>query len=182
MAEISDQPIVAGQTTAQNEAVETVLQRLDEGEIFVPPYQRDSYEWDTDKKSLFIESILNRLTVPAFYLAPSEADPDRFEVVNGQQRLTTLAAFFRNQYQLEHDEDCPYLCKGSVRNSPQVNAPSYLTKCEETARAFPLAWQVAFYRLNGGSDQGYRCHRCGKLFLGPDDLEELHGDHVQPVK
>jgi hypothetical protein len=43
MAEITDQPILVGQTTAQNEAVETVLK----------PYQRDSDERDENKKSLF---------------------------------------------------------------------------------------------------------------------------------
>src|SRR6266446_6492899 len=108
MAEINDQPIVGGQTTAQNEAVETVLKRLEEGEIFVPPYQRDSDEWDDSKKSLFIESILNRLTVPAFYLAPSEKDPDKFEVVDGQQRLTTLDSYYRGDYRLLPDDECPY--------------------------------------------------------------------------
>jgi hypothetical protein len=108
MPETNDQPIVAGQTTAQNEAVETVLGRLDQGEIFVPPYQRDSDEWDDSKKSLFIESILNRLTVPAFYLAPSEKDPDKFEVVDGQQRLTTLESFYRGAYRLLPDDECPY--------------------------------------------------------------------------
>jgi len=92
--EQQDYPVVAGQTTAQNEAVETVLKRLEEEEIFVPSYQRDSDEWDDTKKSLFIESVLNRLTVPAFYLAPAIDAPDRFEVVDGQQRLTTLASFF----------------------------------------------------------------------------------------
>ena len=47
-----------------------------------------------NQKSLFIESVLNRLTVPAFYLAADINDPDRFEVVDGQQRLTTLKDFF----------------------------------------------------------------------------------------
>ena len=108
MAETTDQPIVGGQTTAQNEAVETVLKRLEVGELFVPSYQRDSDEWDDTKRSLFIESILNRLTVPGFYLAPSEGDPDKFEVVDGQQRLTTLASFFGKQYRLQPDDDCPY--------------------------------------------------------------------------
>ena len=108
MADANDQPIVTGQTTAQNEAVETVLSRLEHGEIFVPPYQRDSDEWDDSKKSLFIESVLNRLTVPAFYLAPSEKDPDRFEVIDGQQRLTTLDSFFRGGYRLLLNDECPY--------------------------------------------------------------------------
>lgn len=108
MAETTDQPIIPGQTTAQNEAVETVLSRLAEGEIFVPAYQRDSDEWEDEKKSLFIESILNRLTVPAFYLAPSEADPNKFDVVDGQQRLTTLDAFYRRGYRLQSEDACPY--------------------------------------------------------------------------
>ena len=83
-----DQPIIGHQTTAQNEAVETVLGRIDADEIFIPSYQRDSDEWNATKKSLFVESILNRLTVPAFYLAASESGPERFEVIDGQQRLT----------------------------------------------------------------------------------------------
>jgi hypothetical protein len=135
MAEISDQPILVGQTTAQNEAVETVLKRLEEGELFVPPYQRDSDEWDENKKSLFIESILNRLTVPAFYLAPSEGDPDKFEVVDGQQRLTTLAAFYGQKYRLEPDDDCPYFGQ-----SVQYAGRTY-EEIHDT-------WQKAFRRYN----------------------------------
>jgi hypothetical protein len=46
MPEAIDQPMVGGQTTAQNEAVETVLKRLEGREIFVPSYHRDSDEWD----------------------------------------------------------------------------------------------------------------------------------------
>jgi hypothetical protein len=133
--ESNDQPIIGGQTTAQNEAVETVLKRLEEGEIFVPSYQRDSDEWDNSKKSLFIESILNRLTVPAFYLAPAMDDPDRFEVVDGQQRLNTLALFFRRDYRLAADSDCPYF--GA---SMQYAGHTYDEIHE--------SWQKAFRRYN----------------------------------
>jgi len=106
-----DQPIVKTQTTAQNEAVETVLARIDAEEVFVPTYQRDSDEWDNVKKSLFIESILNRLTVPAFYLAPAESGTDRFEVVDGQQRLTTLSDFRDGKLRMLEDNKCPYFGK-----------------------------------------------------------------------
>lgn len=135
MAETNDQPIVGGANTAQNEAVETVLKRLEEGELFVPSYQRDSDEWDDNKKSLFIESILNRLTVPAFYLAPSEGDPDKFEVVDGQQRLTTLASFFGKKYRLQPDDDCPYF--GA---SVQYAGLTY--------QEIHDSWQKAFRRYN----------------------------------
>jgi len=135
LTESSDQPIVGGQTLAQNEAVETVLKRLEEGEIFVPSYQRDSDEWDGDKRSLFIESILNRLTVPAFYLAPAINDPDRFEVVDGQQRLNTLASFFGKQYRLLADDDCPYF-GASVQYAGR------------TYDEIHESWQKAFRRYN----------------------------------
>jgi Protein of unknown function DUF262 len=133
--EQQDYPVVGGQTTAQNEAVETVLKRLEEEEIFVPSYQRDSDEWDDTKKSLFIESVLNRLTVPAFYLAPATDAPDKFEVVDGQQRLTTLASFFSGHYRLLADDDCPYF-----GTSVQYAGLTY-NEIHET-------WQKVFRRYN----------------------------------
>jgi hypothetical protein len=135
MSKSEDQPIITTQTTAQNEAVETVLARMDENEVFIPPYQRDSDEWDEVKKSLFIESILNRLTVPAFCFAPSENDPDKFEVVDGQQRLTTLQDFFKGRFDLLDDETCPYF-----GNSVHYAGCKYETLDD--------AWKKSFRRYN----------------------------------
>ena len=108
-----NQPVVTNQTIAQNEAVENVLGRFEKHEITIPQYQRDADQWDDSEKSLFIESVLNRLTVPAFYFATSEDDPDVFEVVDGQQRLTTLVAFFSNSFTLSESDECPYYGAGS---------------------------------------------------------------------
>ncbi len=103
-----NQPVVTQQTIAQNEAVENVLTRFEKREIVIPQYQRDADQWDDSKKSLFIESVLNRLTVPAFYFALSQENSDVTEVVDGQQRLTTLVAFFNNKFALSSSDDCPY--------------------------------------------------------------------------
>ena len=80
---------------------------------------------------MFIESILNRLTVPGFYLAPSEKDPDKFEVVDGQQRLTTLASFFSEGYNLLPDDECPYF-----GTSVQYAGLSYPRLHEDWKRVF----------------------------------------------
>lgn len=108
MSETDNQPAVAQQTIAQNEAVENVLNRFAANEIIIPSYQRDADQWEDSKKSIFIESVLNRLTVPAFYFALSEGNSDVSEVVDGQQRLTTLVSFFNNQFRLSKSEECPY--------------------------------------------------------------------------
>ena len=53
--------------------VEVLVQKYMEGrendtnELFIPDYQRDSEQWDDRKQSLFIESLLNNLTIPAFF-------------------------------------------------------------------------------------------------------------------
>jgi Protein of unknown function DUF262 len=130
-----DQPVIATQTTAQNEAVETVMLRYKEKELFIPPYQRDADQWDEIKKSLFIESVLNRLTVPAFYLASDESNPEVFEIVDGQQRLTTLNDFYTNKFILTEIDKCPY-----YGNSAHYAGKSYENLADN--------WQRAFRRYN----------------------------------
>jgi uncharacterized protein with ParB-like and HNH nuclease domain len=137
MKYLEDQPVISitNQTTAQNEAVETVMLRYKENELFIPPYQRDADQWDNIKKSLFIESVLNRLTVPAFYLASDENNPEIFEIVDGQQRLTTLNDFYTNKFVLAEIEKCPY-----YGNSPHYAGKKYEDLSDN--------WRKAFRRYN----------------------------------
>ena len=60
-------PLVTDSTRAQSENVETILNRLKSERVIIPDYQRDAEQWDERKESLFIESVLNNLTVPAFF-------------------------------------------------------------------------------------------------------------------
>ena len=61
---------------------------------FDPPYQRDSV-WDEEKQSFFIDSILRNYPIPPIFLHQKiDDDTGRitFEVVDGKQRLTTIAS------------------------------------------------------------------------------------------
>ena len=60
-------PLVKDKTKAQNESIKTIVGKLDDKEVYIPGYQRDSEQWDDRKQSLFIESLLNNLTIPAFF-------------------------------------------------------------------------------------------------------------------
>lgn len=106
-------PLVSDPTRSQSESVETVLNRLKDGRVFIPDYQRDAGQWNNSKESLFIESIINNLTIPAFFF--SETKGNKSEVVDGQQRLTTLLRFYNNEIRLAQNEDVNYLIPASIQ-------------------------------------------------------------------
>lgn len=66
----------------------------DANEFFVPDYQRE-FVWDECRQSRFIESLLIGLPIPYIFLA--ETNTGRYEIVDGSQRIRTLAAFLNNE-------------------------------------------------------------------------------------
>lgn len=67
-----------------------------------PEYQR-RLVWDTKKKSKFIESLLMNLPIPPIFLY--EFDTAAYEVMDGQQRITTVCEFFNNEFKLKGLEE-----------------------------------------------------------------------------
>lgn len=63
-----------------------------------PSYQRD-FVWKEPQQSKFIESILLGIPVPTIFI--SENQNSTFEVVDGQQRLTTVKRFWNNELKLK---------------------------------------------------------------------------------
>lgn len=62
-----------------------------------PEYQRRQV-WDRSKQSQFIESLLMNLPIPPVFLF--EAEYSRYEVMDGQQRLSSITAFYANRLKL----------------------------------------------------------------------------------
>ena len=71
----------------------------DDNEIYVPDYQRELV-WDIAKQSRFIESLLLGLPVPFIFTAEIP-ETGRLEIVDGSQRIRTMAAFLSNDLQLK---------------------------------------------------------------------------------
>lgn len=70
----------------------------DDNEIYIPDYQRE-FIWDNYRQSKFIESIILGLPIPLIFVAEIE-DTGRLEIVDGSQRIRTLAAFLNDQLKL----------------------------------------------------------------------------------
>lgn len=106
-------PMIQEPTRAQSENVETIMNRIHNQRVVIPDYQRDAEQWDSRKESLFIESLLNNLTIPAFFFAEN-SETGKIEVVDGQQRLNTLRKFWLDELTLSKDDDMVYLAPQSV--------------------------------------------------------------------
>jgi len=71
----------------------------DENDLFVPDYQRE-LTWPDDHQSRFIESVLMGLPIPYLFVADVKGQEGRIEIVDGSQRIRTLARFMNNDLQL----------------------------------------------------------------------------------
>lgn len=75
----------------------------EENEIFIPDYQREM-TWDKDRQSKFIESVLLGLPIPYIFVADTSESEDlaRLEIIDGTQRIRTLARFINNELRLNN--------------------------------------------------------------------------------
>lgn len=100
-------------------------ENADEGDIYVPGYQR-TLQWNKDQKSYFIESIILRIPIPPIFFYEYKG---RLEVVDGSQRIRTLVEFFNDKFRLNNLEkldtlngvrfsDLPSATKKRFLNSP----------------------------------------------------------------
>ena len=131
-------PLIAESSTSESTSVEVVLNDLRDGVVQIPDYQRDSDQWAEPTKSLLVESVINNLSIPAFFFEVSvDGGVERNQVIDGQQQLTTLNEFFKHKFRLVDSQDAPYISPNSVH---------YAGK---TFDELPDAYQRAFkkYRL-----------------------------------
>lgn len=69
-----------------------------------PDYQRPAV-WSTSQKQLLMDTVLRGYDIPKLYLRQTSKNPQKFEVVDGQQRLRAIWSFMSNEYRLSKDID-----------------------------------------------------------------------------
>lgn len=75
--------------------LELLANKMNEGDIIVPFYQR-KYVWKIEQASRLIESFLMGLPVPQVFLYVN--DDDQLEIIDGQQRITSVKYFFEGYF------------------------------------------------------------------------------------
>lgn len=94
-----------------------------------PDYQREGGIWNMERKQLFIDSIINGFDIPKLYIhdiRTQTSEPERYNVVDGKQRITTILQFLKNDFPLSEDfkyESGPNL--QNLNNSTEPLAGNY---------------------------------------------------------
>jgi Protein of unknown function DUF262 len=83
--------------TSKKRAIDKIYKRRDRYEI--PDWQRQEV-WGPSKRQSLIDTILRGWKLPKFYFVKVSAEPEAYEVVDGQQRLVTIWEFFEDELQL----------------------------------------------------------------------------------
>jgi hypothetical protein len=69
-----------------------------------PDFQRPPV-WGKAQKQLLVDTILRDYDVPKLYWRKTGSKPDRYDVVDGQQRLRAIWEFFDGKFKLPKDAD-----------------------------------------------------------------------------
>ncbi|RJL73016.1 DUF262 domain-containing protein [Acinetobacter radioresistens] len=123
-------------------------------ELFMPDYQRE-FKWSLKQQSEFIESVITDLPIPYIYVA-DVADGDnegRIEIIDGSQRIRTIARFINNMFALEGLTLVPQL-NGfkfkDLKGSRQLRFKRKTIRFIELIGVDEEARRQIFYRLNSG--------------------------------
>lgn len=123
-----------------------------------PSYQRRP-RWDRERQSRLIESFIMNIPVPPLFVY--ESDLAKYEVMDGQQRITAILEFYTNIYRLEGLEQWPELngriyekLPSEIRKGLDRRSISYTVLLKEstsTTEEEALLRQQVFERLNTGA-------------------------------
>ena len=81
------------------------LRQLNKGRIIINPDFQRHVVWNLMQKSKFIESVILNFPLPPIYL--NQNKENKYIVIDGLQRTTTLSEFFEDKFQLKGLEALP---------------------------------------------------------------------------
>lgn len=139
-----------------------------------PFYQRRQ-RWSPERQSQLIESFLINIPIPPLFVY--ESQPNIYEVMDGQQRITAIKAFYSNELKLKGLERWPELngrtyskLPGKIKAGIDRRSISWITVLHESSDnendAFAIK-QLVFERLNTGGVKLSQQEIRNALYAGP---------------
>ena len=98
-AKVAGGPSTAGLVVYSRDwTVGTIVDQVAQGNLDLDPDFQRRNAWRDPRRSALIESFILNFPVPQIVLAENPAKPKSFVVIDGKQRLMTLAGFFMDEY------------------------------------------------------------------------------------
>jgi uncharacterized protein with ParB-like and HNH nuclease domain len=112
--------------TNRNESVERVYGFNAENRFLVNRRYQRKLVWSIDEKRAFVDSLRQGFPVPLILLADVLHDEeDRFEIIDGMQRLNAIISFIEGEFDLEGKYfDLRLVTSCWIRNCPRVQKSS----------------------------------------------------------
>ena len=91
----------------QSYNIEDLVEKIKKKKLtFDYPIQREDGQWDKSQKALLIDTVFNGFFIPDVYIIKEGTeDFSPMSVLDGKQRLTTLAEFANDEFALPKDMD-----------------------------------------------------------------------------
>lgn len=99
-------------------SIELLANKMNAGDFEVPDYQRE-FTWEEERKWRFIESVLMNLPIP-FLFFWENPDTGKLEIVDGSQRLRTIAEFINGDLLLGELDKLPEVSGFSFFDLPEA--------------------------------------------------------------
>ena len=144
--------------------VATILNQIGQGNIELNPGFQRRNAWNDSKRSKLIESILIGYPIPEIVLAENKEKRNSFIVIDGKQRLLTIAGFKNPTYFQYWSKGIPKTTNlksryNNISYSDIENNPELLRNFENSALRCTVISNYTseeslydiFYRLNAGS-------------------------------
>ena len=130
----------------------TLREMVDEGDIIPnPEYQRD-YVYNDKQASKLVESVLMGIPIPTIYLCVE--DDNTYSVIDGQQRITSLVRYLKNDFALTGLQELNELngkCyKDLLKDIQKKLKSSSLSTISLLKQSSDLKYEI-FARLNQGA-------------------------------
>jgi Protein of unknown function DUF262 len=99
----------------------TISSMLESGSYHLNPEFQRRHRWDVLKRSKLIESLIINVPIPPIFLYEDKFS--HYEVMDGLQRLTTIAEFYKDRFELD-----------GLTEWPEVNGRTYSRLPEQIKR------------------------------------------------
>lgn len=134
--------------------IQTIVRRIDQGDIDLQPDFQRQEVWATPKKRKLVDTVLRGWSIPPVHLV--EIGQGKLEVLDGQQRLASLRDFVHNRFSIDGnitplDEGVVSLHRKFYKSLDGIakrQFDQYPIRCFKITDYLPEEPSELFYRLN----------------------------------